>query len=59
MQSMTKEKYEAETRRGMNWICPMNKIFLYQSNGMGCYRIMKIITQAFHRVQDHQNWNPE
>jgi hypothetical protein len=32
---------------------------LDQSNGMKCYRIMKIIPQAFHRVQDHQNRNPE
>jgi hypothetical protein len=50
MQSMTKEKYEAETKRGMNWTCPMNKLFLDQSNGMKCYRIMAIISQAFHRV---------
>jgi hypothetical protein len=56
---MTKEKYEAGIKRGMNWTCPMNKLLLYQSNGMKCYRIMKIIPQAFHRVQDHQNRNPE
>jgi hypothetical protein len=56
---MTKEKYEAGTKRGMNWNCPMNKLLLDQSNGMKCYRIMKIIPQAFHRVQDHQNRNPE
>jgi hypothetical protein len=57
MQSMTKEKYEAETKRGMNWTCLVNKLLLDQSNGMKFYRIMKIITQAFHRVQDHQNRN--
>jgi hypothetical protein len=34
MQSMTKEKYEAGTKRGMNWICPVNKVLLDQSNGM-------------------------
>jgi hypothetical protein len=54
-----KKKYQARTKRGMNWTCPMNKLFLYQSNGMKCYRIMKIIPQAFHRVQDHQNRNLE
>jgi predicted metallopeptidase len=59
MQSMTKEKYEDGTKRGMNRICSVNKIFLYQTNGMECYIIMKIIAQAFHRVQDHQNRNPE
>jgi hypothetical protein len=56
---MTKEKCEAGTKRGMNWTCPVNKLFLDQSNGMKCYRIMKIIPEAFHRVQDHQNQNPE
>jgi hypothetical protein len=54
-----RKKYEAGINRGMNWTCPMNKLFLDQSNGMKCYRIMKIIPQAFHRVQDHQNRNPE
>jgi hypothetical protein len=54
-----KKKYEAGIKRGMNWTCPMNKLFLDQSNGIKCYRIMKIIPQAFHRVQDHQNRNPE
>jgi hypothetical protein len=59
MQSMTKEKkYEVGTKRRMNWTFPINKLFLDQSNGMKCYRIMKIIPQAFHRVQDHQNLNP-
>jgi hypothetical protein len=56
---MTKEKYESETKKGMNWTCPVNKLFLDQSNGMKCYRIMMIIPQAFHRVQDHQNRNLE
>jgi hypothetical protein len=32
---MTKENYEAGTKRGMNWTCPMNKLFLDQSNGAG------------------------
>jgi hypothetical protein len=59
MQSMTKEKYEAGTKRGMNWTCPVNKLFLDQSNGMKCYKIMKIIPQAFHIVQARQNRNPE
>jgi hypothetical protein len=54
-----KKKYEAGTKKEMNWTCPMNKLFLDQSNGMKCYRIMKIIPQAFHRVPNHQNRNPE
>jgi hypothetical protein len=54
-----KRKYEAETKREMNRTCPMNKLFFDQSNGLECYRIMKIIPQAFHRVQDHQNRNLE
>jgi hypothetical protein len=59
MESMTNEKYEDGTMRGMNWICSVNKIFLDQTNVMECYIIMKIIAQAFHRVQDHQIRNPE
>jgi hypothetical protein len=54
-----RKKYEAETKRGMNWSCPMNKLFLDQSNGIKCYRIVKIIPQALHRAQDHQSRNPE
>jgi hypothetical protein len=54
-----RKKYEARTKTGMNWNCPMNKLFLDQSNGIKFYRIMKIIPQAFHRVKNHQNRNPE
>jgi hypothetical protein len=31
---MTKEKYEVGTKRGMNWTCPVNKLFLDQLNDM-------------------------
>jgi hypothetical protein len=37
----------------MNWTCSVNKLFLDQSNGMKCYRIIKIIPQAFHRVKSY------
>jgi hypothetical protein len=56
---MTKRKYELKTKREMNWTCPINKLYLDQSNGTTCYRIINIISQAFHRVQGHQNRNPE
>jgi hypothetical protein len=29
-----RKKYEAGIKRGINWTCPMNKLFLDQSNGM-------------------------
>jgi hypothetical protein len=59
MQSMTKEKNMKPGQRE-EWIGLVLWINIHRSsNSVKCYRIMKIIPQAFHIVQDHQNRNPE